>query len=170
MHNSWLAQSGRLWWLGLNHCMHFALLVIWALEKWREEGVWLTSDAVVSVAVFSVCAGWGQRGAEQSAADADSLQPSSAGAAARFRRHGSGQDWWSAVCLRFQPLTLLLPVFVIGVLLIIALPFFPVSVKCLAGNVHLFAFWSSASQLLLRSNSLRWCWLVVSDRGGTLQR
>ena len=35
--------------------MHFALLVIWVLEKWWEEGVWHTSDAVVSVAVFSVC-------------------------------------------------------------------------------------------------------------------
>lgn len=105
--------------------MHFALLVIWALEKWQEEGVRLISHAVVSVAVFSVCAGRGQRGAEQSAADADGLQPSPAGAAARFWRRGSGQDRWSAVCLRFQPLTLLLPVFVTGVLLIIALPFFP---------------------------------------------
>lgn len=92
MYNSWLAQSGRLWRLGLNHSMHFALLVIWALEKWREEGVRLTSHAVVSVAVFSVCAGRGQRGAEQSAADADGLQPSPAGAAARFWRRGSGQD------------------------------------------------------------------------------
>ena len=55
------------------------------------QGVGPACVTVMSVAVFSLSPGGGQRSTEQSAADADSLQPSPAGTAAYCQRHGSGQ-------------------------------------------------------------------------------